>query len=101
MINLLIIRKGTGGQTLWTAVLVNTEKGRTLLDEIDAKILPTEVSNIVRGNSQLREAPRKGKMYRKINDIYTRKGYLSVERYFEVISLKKAIKNHIKKSLGK
>ena len=82
-----------------SAVLVNSRKGKELMEDIDANIVRADVRNIIQGNSQLRHPVPKNDLYELIIKKYRDYGYKNIEKYFGMIRMKKRIKNAIKKIL--
>ncbi len=75
--------KEMAGQA-WSCVLVNTEKGRSFLEQYGRQIrlVPTEAVWVAEKNTQLRRPSKKGHRWDEITQAYTRGGYPSVERLF-------------------
>ena len=78
-----------------SAILVNTRRGKELLEGINAILIPAEVESIVSGNSQLRHPVSKGKLYTQIKEVYRKRGYKAVEQIFLIQKVKGKIKRLI------
>ena len=84
-----------------SAVLVNTKKGKELLENIDAALINAKVEDIVLGNSQLRHPVPKGKLYDQIIKAYHIGGYRTVENIFLFKRLKRGIKTYFTHAVKK
>lgn len=83
-----------------SAVLVNSEKGKLLLEGIDATLLLVKIDEIVLGNSQLRHTPPRGKLYNKVKSKYSRDNYLAIEKIYNFDCIRKKIRYIVKKIIN-
>ena len=75
-----------------SCVLVNTDKGRKLLDDISGDInsLESNFDSVCRHNDQLREPSKHTSLRTEVLDIYSRDGYASIDSYYDkLIGVKK------------
>ena len=78
--------KDTERVRAWSCILVNTEKGKKILQKYaeDLKLILTELENIKSGNGQLNRPSNCNKDIRKnIFSVYSKKGYANIEKIYK------------------